>query len=258
MADRDWNPALYARFADLRLRPAVDLLMQVGPLPDGPVLDLGCGNGPVGPVLRARFPDRWIEGLDTSPAMLAKARETGAYDALTEGDIARIAPAAPPALIFSNAALHWLPDHHALLPALVAALAPGGTLAVQMPHQNAAPSHRAWIDLVEQLFPGRFGPANAPGILEAAEYHRLLAPLGRLSLWETEYFQTLPPAPEGHPVRMFTSATFARPVLDVLTEEEAEALTARYDEAMASAYPTAPDGSALFPFRRLFATLIRN
>lgn len=41
----DWDPQSYARFGDLRLRPALDLLARVGALPEGDVIDLGCGNG---------------------------------------------------------------------------------------------------------------------------------------------------------------------------------------------------------------------
>lgn len=271
MATRDWNPELYARFAGLRLQPALDLLARVGRLPDGPVWDLGCGAGVVGPVLRARFADRVLAGLDASAAMLARARALGCYDRLRQEDIARWAGAAAsgdddeapggddaaPALIFSNAALHWLGDHDRLLPALARRLAPGGMLALQVPNQNAAPSHRLWHELVADHFPGRFDPATAPGILPAAAYHRLLAPLGAVSVWETTYLQRLDPAPDGHPVRIFTQSTYARPVLAALTPAEAEALIAAYDRTIPAHYPPEADGAVLFPFRRLFLTLAR-
>lgn len=255
MTRSEWNPDAYARFADLRLQPALDLLMHVRPLPAGDIVDLGCGNGAVGPVLRTRFAERTLIGIDTSAVMLAKARDSGAYERLEPRDMAEWAPDTPPALIFSNAALHWLDDHHRLLPRLAGLLAPGGTLAVQMPHQNRAPSHRLWLDLVQQHFPNRHDPDNSPGILSAPDYYHLLSPLGQLSLWETEYYQTLPPAPDMHPVRAFTSASFARPVLDALNASERAVLCALYDAAMDSAYPRASDGSVLFPFRRLFFTL---
>ena len=54
----DWNPETYARFRGLRLRPALDLLAQVGELPAGDIADLGCGAGAVGPALAARWPGR--------------------------------------------------------------------------------------------------------------------------------------------------------------------------------------------------------
>lgn len=252
MTQADWNPALYARFRDVRLQPAIDLVARVGALPPGPLCDLGCGAGVAGALLKGRFPERRLIGIDSSPAMLDKARATGDFDALVEADAGTWAPQEPPALIFANALLHWLPDHEALLPRLAGQLAPGGTLAVQMPHQNAAPSHRLWHDLAARHFPGRFDPASAPGILEPTEYFRILSPLGELALWETEYFQQLPPGPEGHPVRIFTSSTFARPVLEALAPDEAEELIAHYDAAAREAYPPMADGSVLFPFRRLF------
>ncbi|MEZ5676010.1 trans-aconitate 2-methyltransferase [Thalassovita litoralis] len=251
----DWNPAKYARFSGLRLRPAVDLLAQVGTLPDGPVCDLGCGAGAVGPVLRERFAGRHLLGLDSSAAMLGKAAEIGAYDALQQADIADWHPEQRFALIYSNAALHWLPDHPGLLPRLAGMLTPGGMLAVQVPHQNDAPSHRAWQSVAARLFPGRIAEDGGPGVLAAPAYFDLLSPLGQVSVWETEYMQRLDPVAQGHPVRHFTESTFARPILNVLNAAEQAELIAAYEVEMTRAYPLRPDGSALFPFRRLFFTL---
>lgn len=255
MLSPDWNPAAYARFADLRLQPALDLLSRVGDLPAGDVVDLGCGAGTAGPVLRQRFAGRRLVGVDGSAAMLEQARAAQTHDSLVEADIASWTPEAPPALIFSNAALQWLPDHESLLPLLAGLLAPGGVLAIQMPHQNRAPSHRVWVDLAERMLPGRIDDAVLPGIGEAAEYHAMLSPLGRLGLWETEYFQTLPAGDEGHPVRAFTSSTFARPILSALDDGARDEICLAYDNAMEAVYPRAEDGSVLFPFKRLFLTL---
>jgi len=255
MAGSDWNPNAYAKFADLRLQPALDLLFRIGDLPDGPVYDLGCGSGAVGPVLKNRFRGHRLIGVDASPAMLDKARATKAYDQLIEQDAALWRPDLPPALIFSNATLHWLDDHETLLPDLAGFLTPGGTLAVQVPHQNRAPSHRLWHELVDQLYPGRFDPGASPGILDPVDYHHILSPLGHFSLWETEYYQVLAASDDGHPVRQFTSSTFARPVLDTLNAQEAANLGRHYDDVMETIYPRAADGTVLFPFRRLFFTL---
>ncbi len=252
---QDWNPETYARFRGFRLRPALDLMAQIPALPPGDVIDLGCGAGAVGPALAARF-SRAPIGIDTSPAMLAKARDTGAYAALHEGDASAWAPETPPALIFSNALCHWLPDHAALFPRLARALAPGGTLAVQMPRQYGAPSHALLRELAARLYPDRFdysawqAPVAAPEV-----YHGLLSPLGALQLWETRYLQHLPAEGAGHPVQAFTSATAMRPFLAKLTEEEAATYRAAYDAALAGAYPRAADGSAVMPFLRLFFVL---
>jgi trans-aconitate 2-methyltransferase len=250
----DWDPGTYNRFRGLRLRPALDLLRAVPPLPDGPVVDLGCGNGAAGPALATL--GRAVTGIDASPAMLAEAEATGVYAALHQMDIADwVTDGASPALIFCNAVLHWLPDHDRLIPRLAAMLAPGGTLAVQVPHQNNAPSHRVWLSLAEEMFPGRINPAQGPAVLRPAEYHRLLSPLGELSLWETEYYQQLDACTDGHPVRRFTETTFARPILAALDKGEQARLIAGYEAVMDKVYPAGEGGTVLFPFRRMFFTL---
>ena len=249
----DWNPAAYSLYAAARLRPALDLIRALPHLPDGPVVDLGCGNGQVAEALAQL--GRPLIGVDSSDSMLEDAAATGAYTRLVQADIATWEPARAPALIYSNAALHWLPDHAALLPRLARSLTRGGTLAVQMPHQNNAPSHRLWRSLADEHFPGRTRHATAPGVLLPAEYHHALAPLGRFELWETEYYQHLPPAADGHPVRKFTEATYARPILDALAPEEQARLITAYEGVIDKAYPDLPGGGVLFPFRRLFFTL---
>jgi trans-aconitate 2-methyltransferase len=250
----DWNPGKYQRFSDLRLRPALDLLAAIPELPKGDVIDLGCGAGAVAADLAARFADRALIGVDSSRAMLDKAAGLGLYSQLHQADIATWRPDGA-ALIFSNAALHWLGDHARLLPALAGALAPGGVLAVQVPHQNPAPSHRTWVDLATQMFAGQVDTDNGPGILTPEDYHDILAPLGEVRIWQTEYLQRLVPVAKGHPVRHFTESTFARPILNALFPAEQTQLIAAYEAKMAQAYPLRADGSVLFPFRRLFFTL---
>lgn len=252
----DWSPGAYDAFRDFRLRPALDLLARVPPdLPEGDVVDLGCGSGAAGPALRARFPGRRLIGIDASPAMLAAAG-AGVYDALAEADVAAWRPEAPPALIFSNAVLHWLPDHTTLMPRLAGLVARGGCLAVQMPRQSDAPSHRLIRDVSARLFPGLFdwsgwvAPVAAPEV-----YARMLAPLGSADIWETTYLQRLPAADVGHPIRLFTQSTAVRPVAERLDETAREAFLAAYDAALAEAYPAEADGTVLMPFRRLFFVL---
>ncbi len=254
----DWDPAAYGRFRDLRLRPALDLLARIGAIPDGPVVDLGCGNGAVGPALASRWPDRPRIGVDSSAAMLAEARAKGGYTSLVSADVARWKPDAAPALIFSNAALHWLADHGVLLPGLARMLAPEGMLAVQMPRQFFAPSHRFLRDFAAEMFADRFDFAQWQSPVWApSDYHRLLSPFGTVDVWETEYLQRLAPAEDAHPVRRFTESTIMRPFLDRLSAAETESFVARYEAALSAAYPAEADGSVLFPFRRLFVTLVR-
>jgi predicted TPR repeat methyltransferase len=53
------------------------------------ILDIGCGTGLAGALVRALIPSgaRMLDGIDLSPAMLEKAREKGVYDRLEQADI---------------------------------------------------------------------------------------------------------------------------------------------------------------------------
>lgn len=253
---QDWNPESYARFQDLRLRPALDLIARVGELPHGKVIDLGCGAGAAAGALADRWPDKKLVGVDASPAMIAKAVGTGAYRRCDLADLRDWDPGKPPALIFSNAALQWVDDHAAVLPRLAGLLAPGGFLAVQMPVQWGAPSHRFLRDFAADMFPDRFDFSGwVPPVAAPADYARMLAPFGTPDVWTSEYIQRLSWSDDVHPVRRFTESTALRPFAEKLSEPELAAFLARYEAALETAYPAEADGTVLFPFRRLFFVL---
>lgn len=94
-------------------------------------------------------------------------------------------------------------------------------------------------------------------VLLHAEYHHLLSPLGTFGLKETEYVQLLAPSDDGQPVRRVLESTFARPILSVPKAEEQMQLIALYEAVIGSANPDAPNGSSLFPLRRMFFTLTK-
>jgi len=82
-ASRIWNPSIYLGFADARLRPALELLGRVTNDDDkvSTVVDLGCGPGNVSPFLRGRFQNASLWCVDTSDAMLERAKADHAKDA---------------------------------------------------------------------------------------------------------------------------------------------------------------------------------
>ncbi len=141
-----WNPGQYERFRKEREQPFHDLMALVEPRPGMRIADLGCGTGDLTLVLHQNLLARETLGLDSSAAMLAKAPSAPGLR-FERGDIAAFAPDAAFDLVFSNAALHWVPDHPALLRRLARALAPGGQLAVQMPMNDGHPSHQTAFEL---------------------------------------------------------------------------------------------------------------
>lgn len=251
-----WDTAGYGVYRNLRLRPALDLLARVRVAGEiaGPVIDLGCGAGfAIGP-LSAAFPGVPIIGVERDSAMLAEARAAHPEARFEQADISQWMPSTPPGLIFSNAVLQWLPDHPQLFRYLMHMLAPGGVLAVQMPHQFAAPSHALLRETAARLFPEKFHFTDyrAPVAMPSA-YATILEEAASLDIWETEYLQLLPSSDDGsHPVRRFTESTAARPILACLDRTARTALLAAYDVALTKAYPAGPDGTIAFPFRRLF------
>jgi len=125
-----WEPGAYLKFADLRLRPALDLLAQVPLESAARITDLGCGAGGVTRFLRHRWPEAEITALDSSPEMLARAKaEHGELNvAWRQADVRTWAASEPQDLVYSNAVLHWLDNHETLLPRLMGELSPGGVL----------------------------------------------------------------------------------------------------------------------------------
>ncbi|XXT39896.1 trans-aconitate 2-methyltransferase [Sorangium sp. So ce513] len=248
----DWDPVQYLRFEDQRARPAVDLLGRIALTVPGEIVDLGCGAGNITRLVAQRFPDRGVVGVDSSPEMLARARVVLPGARFLEGDIARFVPAAPPALIFSNAALHWLDDHPALFPALLGRLAKGGVLAVQMPRNHGAPSHTAMVEVSRTpRFRGKLAAiVRESPVAEPRVYYEVLAPhAAQIEIWETEYLHVL----EGEsPVVEWTKGTTLRPLLAALDDDERADFLAEYGRRVAAAYPRAADGKTPFPFRRLF------
>lgn len=247
-----WDPAQYLKFADQRLRPAVELLNRIDVANPITIYDLGAGAGNVTRLLKSRWPQARVIGVDHSREMLARASKEAPEISWEQGDLASWAPPAPADLIYSNAALHWVGNHERLFPALFSALAPGGVLAVQMPHNFSAPSHTAMAEAVSSgHWRAKLEPLFQPApVAEPAFYFDLLAPRAdEVDIWETEYLHVLTGE---YPVKEWTKGTSLKPLLDALEGAERSAFEVRYAELVAVAYPRRADGRTLFPFRRLF------
>lgn len=176
-----WNPQQYERFRDERAQPFLDLLRLIEPQTGWRAVDLGCGTGELTRQLHRRLACAETLGVDSSPAMLQKAAELGGAGLSFEaGDLGSFVAARPFDLVFSNAAVQWVPDHPRLFARLAEAVAEGGQLALQMPANHDHPSH-----LVAREVAG-WGPfASALGgyvrhspVLAPERYAELLHDLG--------------------------------------------------------------------------------
>ncbi|MCM8612094.1 methyltransferase domain-containing protein [Accumulibacter sp.] len=246
-----WNPGQYLRFADARLRPALDLLARLGDSQPRRIVDLGCGAGNVTRLLAERWPAAAVIGLDSDVAMLARAASTPSAIRWQQADIAGWRADTSPDLLFSNAVLHWLPGHRSLLPELLGQLSPHGILAVQMPANFDEPAHHILRQLAAEAgWRAALGSARMGSILSPTEYERLLRPLcSQLELWETTYWHVL----SGEdPIIEWMKGTTLLPFMQRLDESAANRFLAAYRERLAAVHRPAADGTTLFPFKRLF------
>src|SRR5258708_33870912 len=83
-----WDPALYLKFGDERLRPGFELFARIGELPPGPLYELGCGTGVHARAMAARGPDRALSAIDRPREMLTKAAAEPAPIPWVEADMA--------------------------------------------------------------------------------------------------------------------------------------------------------------------------
>jgi trans-aconitate 2-methyltransferase len=182
----DWDPEQYRRFASERAQPFHDLLDRLERVPVGRAVDLGCGPGELTALAAERLAVGSMTGIDSSPAMLASA-QTHASDRVVfeAGDIAEWTSDGEHDLVLAAASLQWVPDHRSVLARWVAALAPGGRLAVQVPANAHAPTHVVAARVAERephrsVF-GASGPPTDPvadNVLAPDEYARILYDLG--------------------------------------------------------------------------------
>lgn len=254
-----WDPGLYLKFADERMRAARDLLARVSLRQPRLIYDLGCGPGNGAELLARRYPGAEIIGVDTSEAMLAEARSRAPNARFVREDIAHWAPEAPPDLIFANAALQFVPDHHELFPRLMRALAPGGALAAQMP-MTASESSHALMRMVaaEGPWSPRLVPVakTRPLIAAFEDYYEWLTPFAAdVELWMTTYVHAFA-GPES--IVDWFAGSALQPYMERLSDEERCAFLDRYREGLAEAYPPQSDGKSLMPYPRLFLVATRG
>jgi trans-aconitate 2-methyltransferase len=248
-----WSAAQYVKFEQERTRPVHDLVARIPKAGIVHAADIGCGPGNSTEVLRERYPEARIVGLDFSPDMIEAARKRLPDIAFEVADIREWRSTEPLDVILANAVLQWIPDHETLFPALMAQLAPGGALAVQVPDNLDEPSHRLMGEVASNG-PWAAKLKDATGARAerhlADWYFRLLRPHApRVDVWRTTYFHPLAGA---RAIVEWLKGTGLRPFLDPLGESEREAFLARYEAAVAKAYPAEVDGTVLLPFPRLF------
>lgn len=253
-----WNAQHYLKFGDERTRPAADLVTRIRLDAPQRIVDLGCGPGNSTQVLRARWPEAKVLGVDNSPAMIDSARQKYPDQEWILADLADWSGDKPFDLVFSNAALQWIGDHCVLIPRLFTLVAEGGALAFQIPSRTYAAvrvhileisEDAAWRDRMN-------GPRTRLTMEYPPVYYDVLAGhAAELDIWETEYFHVME---SSDAIIDWMSSTGLRPFLaELLDESERQRFVSLLRARVVESYPQHIDGKVLFPFRRTFVLAYR-
>jgi len=257
MADT-WSAKQYTKFEDERTRPVRDLVARIQNTDVKTAVDVGCGPGNSTEQLLARYPHAAVSGIDSSPDMIAAAKKRLPALQFDVTDLTQWKTDKSFDVILSNAVLQWVPDHKAVMQALMNKLSPGGSLAVQIPANLAEPAQTLMRDVAASgPWAQKLKDADTARTdrHDADWYYRALKDSAKtLDIWKTIYYHPLAGA---NAIVEWFKSTGLRPFLDPLEAEEKAEFLKRYEDAVAKAHPALPDGTVLLPFPRLFIIATR-
>ena len=223
-----WDPHDYERHSAAQASWARDCLARLRLRGDERVLDIGCGDGRISAELAALASSGTVLGVDSSPEMIAYARERHPSALRANLDFAvadarSLTFAAQFDLIVSFNCLHWVLDQPAVLDGISRALTPGGRMFLQFAGRGNVARARA---VVENVCAGRawraaFADFAFPWCFpDAASYRGLVQGAG-LVPERVELLSRQTPH-EGVPALAGWLRTTWLPYLDRLPEERRE------------------------------------
>lgn len=249
----DWNPDLYMQFKSERTQPSIDLIDRINPVEPKTIIDIGCGPGNSTQVLGRRWPKAEITGLDSSVAMIKKAKQDYPHQEWIVADALTYASEIKYDIVFSNAAIQWISNHEDLLKRFYGMLSDDGLVAIQIPLFWDMPlgkiiDHTAkdgrWREQTE-------GVSNLFTIHNYSFYYDHLSDLfNSIEIWETQYLHVL----NSHlSILKMMRSTGLKPYLDKLDHDsEKNQFEKEVLGKVEKTYLKQKNGKVLLPFKRLF------
>ncbi|HBF38125.1 MAG TPA: trans-aconitate methyltransferase [Firmicutes bacterium] len=218
------------------------------------MIDIGCGPGNSTWILHNRWPDAQIYGLDNSQNMLDKAKiDYPDIGWLLMDSSDNLSSLGKFDIVFSNAALQWMPEHESLIPRLFSLLANGGVLAVQVPYTKHLP---IYSEIIKMIQPPKWSayfekPPAYPRHFALNHYYDILCDVTKdICLWQTDYIHIM--TSHSDMVEWY-KGTGLRPFLDILPDDHLkQEFSLEYLHHLSKAYPIEKDGKVLLPFTRIF------
>ena len=250
----DWKPNLYLEFGRERTQPSIDLVARIDYNEPKRIIDIGCGPGNSTSVLKMRWANAEITGLDNSESMISEAKskypDINWLQADASGNMTELGKFD---IIFSNAAIQWISHQETLLVKLFSMLIKEGILAVQVPCTKDMHVHTELEKLISKdKWKNKFlNVASTYSINMPEFYYNILCNLTEeIDLWETNYFHIMNSHAD---IIKWYSGSGLRPYLDCLKDESINIeFLKEYEDALKDAYPVQSDGKVLFPFTRIF------
>lgn len=246
-----WNPDTYNRFKAERSTPFYDLLALSEVRPDLHVIDLGCGTGELTAKLAETLPGSHVLGVDSSQEMLDKSRKTDEatldFECISIED--QLKKEQQWDVVFSNAALQWVPDHETLFPQIISKIKPGGQLLVQMPAQRHNLTNRLLNELATQEpYAAIYAGWNRmSSVLEIDRYAEILFENGGKSI---QVFEKIYPLvlDDLDALLTWVSGTALIPYLERLPESLNSGFRDDYGALLRRHFPKTP---VFYPFKRI-------
>lgn len=251
---KDWNPNIYLKFSKERTQPAIDLVNKIELIKPKRILDIGCGPGNSTIILKQKWPEAEIIGIDSSEAMIKEAKEKNpeiefkCMDATSE-----LLTLGMFDLIFSNAALQWFPHQKQQIRTWFNQINKNGVLAFQVPNTATMPMYIQLKELIKKPnWINDFKTLSNTYKVHSVEYYynSLCLETSSINIWKSEYVHIMK---EVHEIIEWHTATGLRPYLDCLeTKEKLATFLSDYEDNLEKVYNKEKDGRILFSFPRLF------
>jgi trans-aconitate 2-methyltransferase len=246
-----WNPEKYNQFKEIRYRPFFDLMNLISEKVLKNCIDIGCGTGEQTKILSERLTGTYFLGIDSSEEMLSKSRiyenEKLQFKLSTIEEFA--GSESKWDLIFSNAALQWSDEHHALFPKLISKLNQGGQFAVQMPFQKENILNMILLEMVQEDPFKKFlkGYIRNSPVLPIDDYAKIMFEEG---LQDISIFLKVYPiiADSETSLYNFISGSSLIPYMERLDSEKQELFRSDYTKRILAVFEKFP---AIYSFKRI-------
>lgn len=253
-----WNSEQYLKFKAERTQPAIDLANRITVRAPTDIIDIGCGPGNSTKILKKRYPNAAVVGADNSENMLEAARKK--YPDIefiicdASRDLGRLCGKFD--IVFSNACIQWVPDHHKLLREMMSLLKEGGELAVQIPMNYDEPIHKIIGETASsEKWRDKFNDPRHFYTLTPEKYYDILSEISSdFSMWQTTYFHRM----KSHSnIMEWYKSTGLRPYLETLSPADKEEFEKDIFTEVEKAYPKQANGEIIFRFPRLFFKAVK-